>query len=469
MRIEIYDVAIIGAGVVGSAIARELSRYELSIALLEAAPDVGMGTSKASTALWHSSFDATPGSLESKLMRRSYALMESFLPEAGIPAERLGGLLIAWTEDQLHSLPKLLEKAHQNGITDVRMVTADEAYRMEPRLGPGALGGMVVPGEGILCTYSVPLACATQAVLNGVALKLNHPVQAIHSHDGLHVLDGPGGSVQCRWVINAAGLYSDEVDRLLGHHRFTVTPRRGELIVFDKLARPLVNHILLPVPTAITKGVLVSSTVYGNVLLGPTAEDLPDKKATNTSAKGLQALLDKGRAILPDLLNEEVTATYAGLRAATEHSDYQIYLHADQRYVCVGGIRSTGVSASLGIAEYVAELLHEGGLPLKPKPEFKPVRLPNIGEAGPRPYQSPEMIARNPAYGQIVCHCERVTLGEIMDATRSPIPARTVDGLRRRTRVLQGRCQGFNCHGAVVSLLARETGQSARQLMEMKK
>jgi glycerol-3-phosphate dehydrogenase len=461
----IYDVAVIGGGAVGSAIARELSRYQLNIALLEAAPDVGMGTSKASTAIWHTGFDAKPGSLEARLMRRSYALMEQFAPEAGIPIERTGGLLIAWNEEQLATLPALLDKAKQNGVADVCLIAADEVYRLEPHLGPGALGGMFVPGEHVLCTYTVPLACATQAVVNGATLKLNHPVKAIQSRDGFHLLGGPGGDVECRWIVNAAGLYSDEIDRLLGHHEFTVTPRRGELIVFDKFARSLVNHILLPVPTAKTKGVLISPTVYGNVLLGPTAEDLPDKTATNTSADGLQMLLEKGRAILPELPNEEVTATYAGLRAATEHSDYQIQLHAEQRYVCVGGIRSTGVSASLGIAEYVAELLQEAGLPLKPKLQFKSIRMPNIGEATKRPYQSAEMIATNPAYGQIVCHCERVTLGEILDATRTVIPARTVDGLRRRTRVLQGRCQGFNCHGAVVSLLARETNQNPSQLM----
>jgi glycerol-3-phosphate dehydrogenase len=267
-----------------------------------------------------------------------------------------------------------------------------------------------------------------------------------------------------------AGLYSDEIDRLLGHADFHVTPRRGELIIFDKLARPLVRHVILPVPTSKTKGVLISPTVYGNVLLGPTAEDLPGdgaKRATETTAAGLRALLDKGRAILPDLLNEEVTATYAGLRAATEHGDYQIRLHAEQRYVCAGGIRSTGVSASLGIAEYVVELLGQAGLALKPKAEFKPVHMPFIGEAGPRPYQSAERIAADPRYGEIVCHCERVTLGELMDATQAVIPARTLDGLRRRTRAMQGRCQGFNCHAALIHLLVDSSGQSAAELMRL--
>lgn len=465
---EIYDVAVIGAGVVGSAIARDLSRYELSCVLIEAGSDVGVGTSKANTAIWHTGFDAPPGSLEARLIRRSNARLSEFMPQAGVPTERLGGLLVAWTEDQRQSLPALLNKANQNGVADVRCVPVDEIYAREPQLRPGALGGLFVPGESILCTYTLPLALATQAVLNGVALKLNHRVLNIHTAgNGIHRIETSAGDVGCRFLVNAAGLYSDEINRLLGHNEFSIRPRRGELIVFDKFARTLVNHILLPVPTPVTKGVMICPTVYGNVLLGPTAEDLLDRSDTTTSEQGLQMLRQKGGAILPALLREEVTAMYAGLRAATEHSDYQIRLHADQRYVCVGGIRSTGVSACLGISEYVIELLAEAGLTLVAKADFKPVHMPNIGEAGVRPYQSEEMIALDPAYGRIVCHCERVTLGEIVAATRSPIPARTLDGLRRRTRVLQGRCQGFNCQAAITAILARETGQHPGALLHL--
>jgi len=334
---NIFDIAILGAGAVGSAIARELSRYDLKVVLLESNSDVGMGTSKASTAIWHTGYDATPGSLESILLKRSYPLMEEFMKEVGSPFELVGGLLIAWNEEQLHTLPKLLEKAIQNGDPDCYLIDKDEVYKREPHLGEGALGGMVVPREGILCTFTIPLACATQAVMNGVELKVGFRVEKIersavsdHRSD-MYAMSGKNEVVFARWVINAAGLYSDDINNMFGHGDFRVTPRRGELIIYDKLARRLVNHVLLPVPTATTKGVLVSPTIYGNVLLGPTAEDLPDKTATDTSANGLQSLLDKGRKILPELLEEEVTATYSGLRAATEHSDYQIALHAGQR------------------------------------------------------------------------------------------------------------------------------------------
>jgi len=457
----IYDVAVIGAGAVGCAIARELSRYALTTVLVEAGSDVGAGTSKANTAIWHTGYDAKPGSLESRLLKRSYALLAEFMPQAGIPTEPTGGLLIAWNPEQQAALPKLLAQGHANGDHDLYLIKPEEIYRREPHLGPGALGGLFVPQEGILCTYTLPLAYATQAVLNGAALRLNFPIQQITAApDGHYTLTSPAGTLACRYIVNAAGLHADSIDRLLGHADFTVVPRRGQLIVFDKFARRLVNHILLPVPTATTKGVLISPTVYGNVLLGPTAEDLPDKTATDTTAAGLGALWQKGQAILPTLVHEEVTATYAGLRSATEHSDYQIRLHAEQRYVCAGGIRSTGISGSLGIAEYVVGLLAEAGLALNRKPDFLPVYMPNIGEAGVRPYQSAELIAADPAYGQIVCHCERVTLGELRAALTSPLPAQTLDGLRRRTRALQGRCQGFNCHAAVLGLLAQHTGAS---------
>ena len=454
-----YDITIIGAGAVGSAMARELSRYDLKVAILEANSDVGMGTSKASTAIWHTGYDAKPGSLEARLLRRSYTLMKDYMPEANIAHEVLGGLLIARNQEQFETLPKLLKQAHANGEMDVQIISADEIHQREPHINKGALGGLFVPGEGILCTFSVPLAMAYQAVENGVELFLNFQVKEIKpsalGNGEWTIVNGlsPTQVLNTRYVINAAGLFSDEINAMFGKTSFKVTPRRGQLIVYDKMARPLVNHVLLPVPTSITKGVLISPTVYGNILLGPTAEDLPDKTATETTADGLNFLLEKGRQILPQLLDEEVTATYSGLRAATEHSDYQIEMDAALHYLCLGGIRSTGISGAMGIAEYGVELLRDTGLELKLKPEFKTLRLPTIGQSFVRPHQDADMIAANPEYAEMICHCERVSRGELTDAMNAPIPATTLDALRRRTRATQGRCQGFNCHAALVSSL----------------
>ncbi|SUA29608.1 FAD dependent oxidoreductase [Mycobacterium senegalense] len=264
--------------------------------------------------------------------------------------------------------------------------------------------------------------------------------------------------MRTRWVVNAAGLGADVIDNLFGFSRFTVTPRRGELIVYDKLARPLVDKIVLPVPTSRGKGVLVSPTIYGNVMLGPTSEDLTDRTATGTSESGFEFLLEKGRALMPRLLDEEVTATYAGLRAAIDHSDYLIEADPAQHYLLVGGIRSTGLTAGMAIAEYARTQLVSAGLELVPVDELPdPPQMPNLGEAFPRPYQQAEKIAADPAYGRIVCFCERVTEGELRDACHSVIPPAALEGLRRRTRVMNGRCQAFFCGAEVQSVFERES------------
>jgi len=450
------DVVVIGAGVVGTAIARELARYQLSVVLADAANDVGAGTTKANTAILHTGFDATPGSLESRLLRRGNALLTDYARRAGIPVERTGALLVAWTAEQESALPSIMGRARKNGYDAMRQIPVAELYQREPHLGPGALAALEIPDESVICPWTTPLAYATEAVRAGVRLMLGTQITGAGAGPGGHVLSTTRGPLHARWVVNAAGLYSDQVDAMLGGDGgFTISPRRGELIVFDKLARPLISSILLPVPTAQTKGVLVAPTVYGNVLLGPTAQDVDDRGDTATTADGLASLAEAGRRIMPPLLDEEVTATYAGLRAATEHRDYQIRVDGGRRYACAAGIRSTGLSASLGIAEYLAEAMDAAGLPMRPRNgSVGPPVMPYIGQAGTRPYQNAGMIAADPEYGRIVCHCERVTLGEIRDALASTVPPADLDGLRRRTRAQNGRCQGFYCAATVSELMA---------------
>ncbi|MFI9803239.1 FAD-dependent oxidoreductase [Streptomyces sp. NPDC052301] len=458
-----YDVAIVGAGVVGCALARELARRpRLRVALVEAQDDVGQGTSKANTAILHTGFDATPGTLEARLVREGYELLGAYAAESGIPVERTGALLVAWDEEQLTALPRLAEKAEGNAYAETRLLGPDELYAREPHLGPGALGALHVPGESVICPWTTTLAYATQAVRAGVDLHLNTAVRRLERADG-HLLHTSRGLLRARHLVNAAGLHADTLDRLLGHEDFTVTPRRGQLLVYDTFARALVRHILLPVPTALGKGVLVAPTVHGKVLLGPTAEDLSDKRATESTADGLALLRDKGRRILPALLDEEVTAVYAGLRAATGEEDYRIAAHPGQAYVTVGGIRSTGLTASLAIAAHVTGLLAGTGLDLGPARDLEPVAMPDLGEGSPRPCLRPELVAADPEYGILVCHCERVSRGEIRDALAGPVPPRSLEGLRRRTRARAGRCQGFYCGAAVRELFERGTGSAVRR------
>jgi glycerol-3-phosphate dehydrogenase len=456
----VYDVAIVGAGVVGTAIARELSGRGLRIALIDQADDVGAATSKANTAILHTGFDATPGTLESELVVRGHLLLREYATATGIPVEPVGALLVAWDEEQRDALPLLQDKAVANGYVRTRILDAAALYRLEPNLGSGAIAALEVPDECIICPWTTTLAYAREALAAGVDLRLQTKVHAVTPGQP-HRLSTSNGELRADHLVNAAGLWSDEFDRLMGHDQFTVTPRRGELIVYDKAARALIGHILLPVPTARGKGVLVAPTVYGNVLLGPTAEDVTDKTDTRSSAAGLELLQDKGNRILPLLSDEEVTAVYTGLRAATEKADYQLHDHPEQRYVCVGGIRSTGLTASMAIAEHVTALLMAAGLHAPARAVVPAPRMPNIGEAYARPYQRSDLIAHDPEYGRIVCHCERVSRGEIRDALTGPLAALTLDGVRRRTRAMSGRCQGFYCGAAVRAMCDDERAQQA--------
>lgn len=461
----IFDVAIIGAGVVGSAIARELAGTSLAVALVEASNDVCDVTSKANTGLLCTGFDATPGSLEGRLVRRGHDLMVDYAARTGIAVERTGAILVAWTQEELDALPGMKATAVENGYDRCELLDPAEVYRRVPALGKGVLGGLSVPDESVICPWSVTVACATDAVQRGATLLLNHRVTAIRRDPTSSVtsLQTTGGEVQARWVINAAGLGSARLDKMFGHERFTVTPRRGELFVFDKLSRPLVPHILLAVPTAKGKGVLISPSIYGNVLLGPTSENMPVGATTATSENGLAYLWEQGERMMPVLLQEEVTATYAGLRAAIDASDYLIELEPSQGYLLVAGIRSTGVSACLAIAEHVAGLLATTGLDLTRRENLPPPpTLHPLGEADRRPYQDDELIARDPEYGRVVCFCERVTAGELRDAVNSPIPPTDAGGMRRRTRAMNGRCQGFFCGGAVRAVLNQATPGGAQ-------
>jgi glycerol-3-phosphate dehydrogenase len=450
------DVVVIGAGVVGCAVARELAGREVTVALVEARGDVGDATSKANTAILHTGFDAVPGSVEATLVARGYALLREYAPVVGIPVEQTGAVLVAWNDDELAALPALREKAVKNGYSRCELIGADEVRAMLPHLGEGVLGGLTVPDESIICPWTTTLAYATEAVSRGVRLLLGRQVTGVRVEADGTTLTTPEGEIRAGWVVNAAGLGADAIDRLFGHDRFTVVPRRGELLVFDKLARPMADRIVLPVPTAKGKGVLISPTIYGNVMLGPTSENLVDRTDTSTSEEGFAFLLSKGRAIMPLLIEEEVTASYAGLRAATEHADFVIDVDADQCYLLLGGIRSTGLTASMAIAERACDMLEAHGRSLPARADLPPPpSMPNIGEAYLRPYQRVDLIEHDPEYGAIVCFCERVSRGEIRDALRSPIPPNDLDGLRRRTRAVMGRCQGFFC-GAEVDALLRD-------------
>ncbi len=456
---EPFDVLIVGAGVVGCALARELARYRLRVGVVDREADVAEGTSKANSAIVHTGFDAKPGSLESRLVRRGHALWTELAPALHVTLERPGALVVAVSDDQLAALEALRDNGRRNGVTDLRVLSREEVLRREPALTCDVRGGLDVPGESIIDPFAAVIAQAENAAAAGVEFFLGEPVQELRAQPDRYCAVTPRQTLEARWLVDAAGLWSDEIAGLAGWREVRVTPRKGEFVVFDKPARRLVHHILLPVPTKISKGILIAPTVFGNLLLGPTAVDGTDKTDLSLTADGFSTLLRAGRRFLPALQHEAIVATYVGLRAVGAGSDYGIEVDGARRLVVISGIRSTGLTASPAIAEEVVTRLRDAGLVLRPNPGYRPDRPAPAWRPGhPRPCADPDRVARAPAYGRVVCLCESVSEGEILDAMRSPLPARTLDGIKKRTWAMAGRCQAYYCTADLLVLLARQRG-----------
>jgi glycerol-3-phosphate dehydrogenase len=436
---------VLGGGVVGCAVARRLALAGLSVLLLERGPDILSGAaSRGNSAILHTGFDAPEGSLELACVRRGYAEYLAVRERLGLPALRTGAHVVAWTDEQRARLPRIAERAHRNCVGDVEVIDATTLREREPRLAPGALAAVAVPGEYVVDPWSAPLAYALQAQANGAEFRFDCEVTGADRRGEGWALSTSRGTVQAGVVVNCAGLYGDVVDAMAGRQTFTIRPRKGQFVVLDKSAFPLVRSIILPVPTERTKGVLLAPTAFGNLLIGPTAEDVDERDTATVTEDTLRGLLDRGAAIVPEVREHAVTAAFAGLRPATEHRDYQVHVHGDG-WVTVGGIRSTGLSGALGIAEHLWERMADE-YALAPAPVAEPVwtPVPNIAEVVGRDYEVPGT--------DVVCHCEHVTRREVENALRGPMPARSLGALKRRTRVFMGRCQGFYCTGEVTAL-----------------
>jgi glycerol-3-phosphate dehydrogenase len=449
-----FDVAVIGAGVVGCALARAFTLSGARVVILEKAVDVLDGASKGNSAILHTGFDAPPESVELACIREGYALYHEVHALLGLPLIRAGAMVLAWTEEEQAALPALMELAVANGVTDVHPLTDREARDLEPELSPSVRAGFRVPGEHLIDPWSAAHGYLLQALANGAVLMRGTEVLSGQRHGDCWHLKTTAGAVSADLVINAAGLWGDEVDRrLTGESWFTIKPRKGQFVVYDKTAATLARHILLPVPTKITKGIVLCRTAFGNLLVGPTAEEQDDRDHATVDRETLQALMRRGQEILPALAQHEVTAVYAGLRPATEEKHYRIRTDLAAGYICVGGIRSTGLSSALGIAAHVVRLAGRSDAP--PANVVWP-KMPNISVSGSRDWQSP-------GHGGIVCHCELVTRREIDAAMTGPMAAGSLAGLKRRTRVTMGRCQGFYCSAE----LARMTeGRLAQPMLE---
>ena len=439
-----FDIAVVGGGVVGLAILRRFAMSGLSCVLLEKCADILSGVSKGNSALLHTGFDAPPKSLELQCMKVGYDEYLDIRQKLNLPLLETGALVVAWNAQELAALDGIIKKAHANGIADVRLISQTELRIREPQISKSALGAVLVPGEHVIDPWSAPLAYAQQAIAHDALILRNAEVTGVELVNGEWRIANRAGDVFARIVINAAGLHGDQVEALAHEPSFAIKPRKGQFVVFDKPAAKLARSIILPVPNERTKGVVLFRTIFGNLAIGPTAEETDERENPSTDSATLEKLKLRAVEMVPALEAIDVTAIYAGLRPATEHRDYVIEAHKDQNWITVAGIRSTGLTGALGIAQHAAKLYAKnfGKLPKK-LPEAKWTPVPNLAEQSIRPYMKG---------GEIVCHCEWVTRGEIEAACKGPLPAGDLGGLKRRTRAMMGRCQGFYCGAEITTM-----------------
>ena len=461
---EPYDVAVIGAGVVGCALAYKLSLHRLRAVVIERAFDVGEGTSKANSAIAHTGFDAAPGSLESRLLGIASREWPSLAEKLKVPFAAPGALLLALDAAEEGALGALHEKALANGVGDVERIGGSEARRLEPNAAP-ARAALLVPRESIVDPFAVSIAFAEIALGNGADFLFGAGAVAIENADAAvkTLLDGAGRRIATRFIVNAAGLGGRHVADLYGGAPFAINPRRGQFLVYDRNTRGFVDRILLPVPTPLTKGKLVAPTIFGNLLAGPTAEDLPLGAAdqTWTTLDGLREVKLAAERFCPALGAHLPIAVYAGARCNCREGSYVIRVNdGHPGIVTITGIRSTGLSSSPALADHLLERMErECGLVLATDPSAVDAR-PESAWPGwwRRPWEDASRVAARPDYGRLVCACETVSRGEILDALDSPLAPRTLDAIKRRTRALTGRCQGFQCAIAIAEIVARRRG-----------
>ena len=451
-----YDAVIIGGGAVGCAVARYLSRYRLNICLVERGEDVCVGTSKANSAICHAGFDAPVGSAKARFNVEGSRMMEGLSQELDFPYRRCGSLVLCFDEAELPHLRELLERGVQNGVEGLEILDRAALRALEPAVSDKAVAALWAPTGAVLCPFGMTIALAENAAANGCAFRFNTEVAHIERRDGFFRLHTGGDCIDTRVVISAAGVYGDALHNQLCADKLTIVPRRGEYCLLDRTCGHLVQHTIFQLPSAMGKGVLVTPTVHGNLLVGPTAVDQPDKDRTATTAEGLRSVAETAAKSVENLPMRDVITSFAGLRAhlSGPEDDFIVGESTDGFFEAVG-IESPGLSSAPAIGRYLAELA-AAKLHAAEKEDFIAQRrdMPHPREMDFASRQ--DLIARDPAYGQVICRCEGVTEGEIRDAIRRVPGARSLDGVKRRVRAGMGRCQGGFCGPKVMELLSRE-------------
>jgi len=462
-----YDIVVIGAGVVGGMITRELAKYDLKICILEKEYDVAMGATKANSAIVHAGFDAKEGSLKAKMNVRGSEMMENIACELGVKYKRNGSLVVAF-ENERAEVEAIYERGKRNGVRDLRIIEKDELLTMEPNLNPSLACALYAPTGAIVCPYELCIAAIGNAMDNGADLKLNFEVSDIEKKDGYYTVSASNGqSVDTKYIVNSAGLYSDEIAKMTNDADFDVHPRRGEYMILDKECGNFVEKTIFHTPTKMGKGILVSPTVDGNLLLGPTAVDITDKEDNSVTLEGFATIFDKVGDNAAGVPFGKVITSFCGLRSVGSTGDFIIKLN--DGVLTLGGIESPGLTSSPAIAELVVKMFKDSGITMNKKADHDPRRKAAHAFREMSIDEKNEIIRKDPRYGRIVCRCEGITEGEIVEAIHTNPPATDVDGIKRRTRSGMGRCQGGFCSPIVVDILARETGVSIDKITKFGK
>lgn len=451
-----YDVIIIGAGVSGAATAHELSRYKVNACVIEKEEDVCCGTSKANSAIVHAGYDAATGSLMAKLNVRGNQMMEQLAKDLDFPFKKNGSLVVCLHEEDMPNLQALYDRGVANGVKDLRILNREELRAMEPNISDDAYAALYAPTAGIVCPFNLNIAMAENACVNGVEFKFDTEVTGLHPIEGGWAIETNQGTFETKYVVNAAGVYADTLHNMVSAKKIHITPRRGDYCLLDKTAGNLVSKTIFALPGKFGKGILVAPTVHGNLILGPTAIDIEDKEGTNTTREGLDQVIAKCGMNVKNIPMRSVITSFAGLRAHEDGHEFLIGELGDAPgFIDCAGIESPGLTSSPAIGEMVAEILREK-LNLEKNENFVATRKGVLDPDALSKEERIELIRKNPAYGNIICRCEMITEGEILDAIHRPLGAKSLDGVKRRTRAGMGRCQAGFCSPRTMEILARE-------------
>lgn len=459
-----YDVIIIGAGVSGCACARELSKYQVNACVIEKEEDVCSGTSKANSGIVHAGYDTPVGSLKAKLNLQGNEMMTSLAKELDVPFLRNGSLVICLNEENLPDLQAIYERGLKNGVKELALLNKEELQFREPNISEQAVAALYAPTAGIVCPFGLTIALAENAFTNGVEFKLNTLVKNIYKIKEGWAVETNKGVEESKFIVNAAGVYADVLHNMVSENKIHITPRRGDYCLMDKTEGKFVKSTIFQLPNKYGKGVLVTPTVHGNLLVGPTAIDIDDKEGTNTTQEGIEEILNKAENTVKNLPFRKIITSFAGLRAHEDNHEFIIKELEDAKgFIDCAGIESPGLSASPAIGLRVANII-KSRLNLEPNPDFVGNRKGILNLTELSKDEKNQLIKENPAYGRIVCRCELVTEGEILDAIHRPLGAKSLDGIKRRVRVGMGRCQSGFCMPKTIEILARELKVSQQEI-----